>query len=82
MKALLLLLVVLVGVWAWRHGRRLENRRAPPPGAGTGKAAAEPQDMVCCPVCALHLPRSEALAGRKGLYCSAAHRQQAEQTEV
>lgn len=80
MKALLLLLVVLVGVWAWRHGRRLENRRAPPPGAGTGtgKAAAEPQDMVCCPVCALHLPRSEALAGRKGLYCSAAHRQQAE----
>lgn len=76
MKYLLVLLVVLVGVWAWRHGRRLENRRPPPPGAG--QAAAEPQDMACCPVCGLHLPRSEALAGRKGLYCSAAHRQQAE----
>ncbi|MDP1968565.1 MAG: PP0621 family protein, partial [Burkholderiaceae bacterium] len=39
---------------------------------------ALPEDMVSCPVCALHLPRAEAVAGEKGLYCSADHRRQAE----
>jgi len=32
--------------------------------------------MVSCPVCGLHLPRDEALAGASGrLYCSPDHRQ-------
>jgi uncharacterized protein len=34
--------------------------------------------MVRCPVCALHLPHTDAVAGRTGQYCSEAHRQQAE----
>ena len=30
--------------------------------------------MVACLHCGLHLPHSEAVAGTRGPYCSAAHR--------
>jgi uncharacterized protein len=31
--------------------------------------------MVCCPVCSVHLPRGEAIAGPDGrLFCSQEHR--------
>jgi hypothetical protein len=34
--------------------------------------------MVSCPVCGLHLPQPEAVAGNNGLYyCSHEHRQRA-----
>lgn len=76
MKYLLVLLVVLVGAWGWRQSRRLppaQHRspaKPPPPPA--------PQEMTRCALCAVHLPRSEAVQGRLGHYCCAAHRQQAE----
>ena len=71
MKYLLVLAVVLVAVWIWRYNRRIEKqgapKAAPPPGL--------PQDMVRCPVCAVHLPRTDALAGPDGrLYCCQEHR--------
>ena len=71
MKYLLVLAVVLVAVWLWRNNRRLENDAHPkapePPGL--------PQDMVRCPVCSVHLPRVDALAGPDGnLYCCQEHR--------
>jgi uncharacterized protein len=54
----------------WRHGRKSAGapaRPAPP--------LAQPQDMVRCTTCAVHLPRAEALAGADGrLYCSQEHR--------
>jgi len=30
--------------------------------------------MVSCAHCGIHLPRDEAVAGTRGLYCSSAHR--------
>jgi uncharacterized protein len=30
--------------------------------------------MLSCAQCGLHLPRDEALPGRGGMFCSAAHR--------
>lgn len=73
MKYLVLLIVVLVVVWAIRSGRRLDR-----PGAPEAKRPGPPpapQDMVECPVCRVHLPRSDALAGPDGrLYCCAEHR--------
>ena len=78
MKALIILLAVLAAVWLWRNDRRKElaarqqAAKSPPP------APAIPQEMVRCPVCGVHLPHGDALAGRQGEYCSAAHRQQAE----
>ena len=72
MKLFVLLLALALGVWLWS---RRGQRKAPPPAARPKDAA--PADMVECAVCGLHLPRTEALPGPQGLYCSTQHRQQA-----
>ncbi len=75
MKYLLVLAVVLVAVWLWRNNRRIEKQQPPPPARPPLPA---PQDMVRCPVCAVHLPRTDALPGPDGrLYCCQEHRQRA-----
>jgi uncharacterized protein len=75
MKYLLLLALVLVIVWYWRNSRPSgprDQQRDPAPGPAS---APEAQDMVQCPVCLLHLPRSDALAGPNGRhYCCPEHR--------
>ena len=77
MKYLIVLAVVLVGIWFWRNNRRAELREKP---AARPRAATlpEPTEIVACDVCAVHLPRTDALPGGKGIYCSDAHRRQAE----
>jgi uncharacterized protein len=74
MKYLLLIVVIglvffLLGV---KRGRpTVRSRKA---SASPKPAEALPQDMVSCAYCGLHLPLTEALPGRGGLFCSAAHR--------
>ena len=85
MKYLLLTAFVLVIFWLWRHNRQAERHEAasarPRPLAGQSRGVTE---MVACDVCQVHLPRSEALIGTQsrqgkiGIYCSEAHRRQAE----
>lgn len=74
MKFFLFLAIVLLAAWLWRTGRRDagegSDRSAPPP--------PDPQEMVRCAHCGVHLPRSEAVVGRLNLYCSAEHRSAAE----
>lgn len=74
MKYLVLIVIVFAVLWFVRNNRRTdakESRAAPPPAT----PALEPQDMVRCPVCSLHLPRTDALPGPGGqLYCCAEHR--------
>ena len=75
MKYLIVIAVVLLVLWSVRG-----NRRSGGTGAGAAKPgnATLPQDMVQCPVCSVHLPRSDALPGPGGqLYCCAEHRQRA-----
>lgn len=74
MKYLIVVAVIFLAYHFWRKGRDADKARAGPP----RRAPAQPEDMVSCPVCALHLPRAEAVAGDKGHYCSADHRRQAE----
>lgn len=75
MKYLILLLVVLAVLWIWRNARGAGATGAKPK---TG-APALPEDMVRCPVCSVHLPRTDALPGPDGqLYCCAAHREHAQ----
>jgi uncharacterized protein len=68
-KILLLILVVLGVLWFARAGR---GRVAPP----TPRAPDVPlhEAMVSCAHCGLHLPSSEALPGRGGVFCGEAHR--------
>lgn len=73
MKYLVLLGVVLVVYFIWRGQRLAKGSPGAAPEAGA--APALPQDMVRCPVCAVHLPRGDALADARGrLYCCAEHR--------
>lgn len=72
MKYLFLLAILVVAYMIWRNNRIAERGGRP---AAPRQAAAQPQDMVCCPVCSVHLPRSDAVAGASGqLYCSQEHR--------
>ena len=72
MKYLLVLAVVMAVIWFVRNNRRDTSEDAAPRKA---KPLAAPQDMVRCPVCAVHLPRSDALPGPDGrMYCCADHR--------
>jgi uncharacterized protein len=72
MKFLLLLALVAVAYLLWRNSRlRGQGPKQPQKPAASG----EPQDMVRCPVCSVHLPRADAVTGANGLlYCSQEHR--------
>jgi len=79
MKYLILFAVLAVVYLLWRsQQRRARAASRPPPVPPTPPTPAEsalPQDMVSCPVCAVHLPRGEAVADPQGrLYCSPEHR--------
>jgi uncharacterized protein len=80
MKYLLVFAVLAVAFWVWRNNRqnaKVEAKKSPPadPSSST---AMQPQAMLQCAVCGVHLPAADAVVGRKGSYCSAAHRQQLE----
>ncbi len=66
---LLLLLGLVFFVLGARRGRPRE------PEAGDDRPApARPQAMLRCAECGMHLPADEALPGKGGVFCSAAHR--------
>ena len=82
MKYLLILALVLAVIWLWKAHRRsslAEKARAqnPPPATGKSKTL-QTTEVIACDVCAVHLPLNEALTGGRGVYCSEAHRRQAE----
>ncbi|MEP6724012.1 MAG: PP0621 family protein [Variovorax sp.] len=75
MKYLIVLLVVAVAIWLWRRNRREEMEEARPPQAAPPKVG-EPQTMLRCAHCGLHLPASDAIAGPGDkVFCSTAHRE-------
>jgi uncharacterized protein len=67
MKLLLFLIAVLALVWLLRGSVR--RVRHP-----TRASAPAPQPMVECAQCGVHLPASDALPGRGGVFCGADHR--------
>ena len=68
MKYLLLIAFVAVIWWAWR-------KRSLPPGQPPAPAAREPEAMVVCAHCGVHLAEADALQAPDGRhYCSEPHR--------
>ena len=72
MKLVLLLLAVIVGILLWR------SRTPSKPASTPQRQEPKTDDMLSCTHCALHIPGSEAFPGKRGIYCSAEHRQLAE----
>jgi uncharacterized protein len=74
-KYLLVLLVVVVAYMIWRGNRVRGGEGEARPRTPAAPSSGKPQEMVRCPVCAVHLPRADAVAGADGLlYCSQEHR--------
>lgn len=70
MKYVLIFLIIMVVLFQWRNRRtekvtQVQRKSAPANG---------PVAMVECAQCGLHLPASDAIAGKRGVYCSAAHK--------
>jgi uncharacterized protein len=74
MKYVLVLAVILIAVFVWRSNREVRK----PPAARQGKSGMKAIEMVRCDVCGVHCPKIDALAGKRGVYCTAQHRSQAE----
>lgn len=70
MKYLLWLVVLLLVLWVLKRSRK-PSRQAPETSATPTSA---PQEMAVCVQCGVHLPREDAVAGIRGLYCCVAHR--------
>ena len=73
MKALVVLLTLLAGVWLIKRSlkRRQVDSAAP-------KRGANPQQlpMLACTHCGMHVPAHEMIKGKRGHYfCSLAHQQ-------
>ena len=78
MKYLIVFMVVLVGIWFWRNNRRAELHEKKPARPAPVSGPKQATEVVACAVCAVHLPRPDAVPGKLGLYCSEAHRRQDE----
>jgi len=77
MKYLLILVIVLAVIWFLRNHRR-DDKPEPGKDAPRQDALGQPQDMVRCQICSVHLPRTDALPGPgERYYCCAEHRARA-----
>ena len=76
MRFLLLLVTALIGVWLWRSHREGDEKLR----GNTPPAQPPPrlENMVRCSVCSVHVPKTDAVVGQRGLYCCAEHRRRAE----
>jgi len=72
MNTLLLFVLALVIVWRWRGERPQRSEHAAP--EAPRSAQQSPVPTLACARCGLHLPAPDALVGRSGVYCCAAHR--------
>lgn len=69
MKYLIVVLVVLVVGWLLLRGRS-----RPETGSRAASRGTQPQEVVACRHCGVHLPRIDAIEDHNGLFCSEAHR--------
>lgn len=68
MGKLILFLIVILAVYWWLRKPRTIARQDDIP------AAQEPETMVSCALCGLHVPLRESVAANGRHYCGAEHR--------
>ena len=79
MKFLLVVLAVVALLFLLR-GTRRRNGVPPADKPAAARQPAEPESMVSCAHCGIHLPQNEALPGRGGVFCGEPHRSAYEKT--
>lgn len=67
MKYLLLIAFVAIVWWVWKKRSVQRPGMAPP-------TARDPEPMVTCAHCGVHLPRSDSVSEGGAHFCSDAHR--------
>jgi uncharacterized protein len=81
MKYLLIFGLTIAVIWLWQGKRRSalnEKKRQQKPKTQSNPRQLPTTEIVACDVCSVHLPQTEALTSGHGIYCSEAHRRQAE----
>jgi uncharacterized protein len=81
MKYLLIFGLTIAVIWLWQGKRRsalMEKTRQKKSKTQGHPRQLPTTEIVACDVCSVHLPRTEALTNGRGIYCSEAHRRQAE----
>ncbi len=80
---ILFILLIILATKAMRSRARPPDGDAARPRKTAGRdQAAEDALMLTCAHCGMHMPRDEALPGKGGVYCSAAHRAIVESRDV
>lgn len=72
MRTLLILALALIGFWWVRRSLQEMQRRRHDRAAR--EAGAEPERMVACAHCGLHVPESDCVRGEGQVFCSVEHR--------
>ena len=70
--------LVLVVFWLWRSNRQAIVSNKDDGSQRKPDTAIKTTEIVACALCNVHLPRADAFAGKRGLYCSTEHQQQAD----
>lgn len=78
MKIGLILLVVIAAIWFFKFSRRGAKGADKPASNQPDATNIKALDMVRCQFCEIHLPRPDAIEGKKGAYCSLEHKRRAE----
>ena len=75
MKYLIVVAVLAVAFWLWRNNRqnaKVQQKKSAP-AQTKAPPVGPPQAMLQCAACGVHLPATDAVVGRRGSYCTAAH---------
>ena len=76
MKALVVLLTILAGVWLVKRSLRRRQDEASAAAAPKRSGSMQQLPMQACEHCGMHVPAHEMIQGKRGAYfCSPAHQQ-------
>ena len=84
MKYAVVIALVALGLWLWQRNRSADKRdtSSGPPDATAAAKSKTPGlsaiPIVACSTCGVHLPKSDALLGTRGVYCCTSHQRQAD----
>jgi len=71
-KLLVFVLVMIAVYWV----RRSLSKPGDRPSAAQPRSKTEPEKMLACAECGIHVPESEGVRDDQGFYCCAEHRRQ------